>query len=114
MFLAGAVSRLCRKRQKHKELELLPGWRRPASVSEAQCGDHSSGDMLEKEFRREKKDVSITASEITRASTTHVNREKNCSVLVEVVMLVFLQHTGNAHSATQPLQTAHGNTVRPL
>lgn len=70
--------------------------------------------MLEKEFRREKKDVSITASEITRASTTYVNREKNCSVLVEVVMLVILQHTGNTHSATQPLQTAHGNTVRPL
>lgn len=44
----------------------------------------------------------------------HVNREKNRSVLVEVVMLVVLQHTGNTHSATQPLQTAHVNTVRPL
>lgn len=70
--------------------------------------------MLEKEFRREKKDVRITASETTRASTTHVKREKICSVLVDLVMLVVLQHTGNTHSATQPLQTAHGNTVRPL
>ena len=44
--------------------------------------------------------LEITASEITRASTTHVKREKICSALVELVMLVVLQHRGNTQHDT--------------
>lgn len=56
--------------------------------------------MLDGEIRREKRMLEITASEITRASTTHVKREKICSALVELVMLVVLQHRGNTQHDT--------------